>query len=409
MAVPQITVQCAFGSNPGAASYSWTTIHNGGDVSTGKVRSVNYDRGAQSEFDNPQTGTGAAVLKDSLSAFDPDNTASPYYPNVVPLTPIRATALIGGVTYNLFQHFVERWPRTKRVTSNYTERQISTVDAFDLFANAGLAGQVFAAEASNVRVANVLDDIPWPAGLRTIGTGNSTVSAVTFADDDETKALNHLLDIAATSEEGLFYVDGSGAAVFVGRHDLLLSPYSVSQATFSDNPVGGEYGYVDLTPSYDRDHIINEWRGSRQGGTTVIVQQDAASQTKYLRRTDAFTSWVTDDTELNYQAGWRLGRTKDPLNRVESITVKPGSNTAMWQAVLGLDVGDRITVKETPPGFTVPKSGAYRIEHLDVQIPVGPVEDAAFTFQLTSADVNNYWILGVTGSSELGTTTRPAW
>ncbi len=48
---------------------------------------------------------------------------------------------------------------------------------------------------------------------------------------------------------------------------------------------------------------------------------------------------------------WLIHRYAFPSLRIETLIVKPQkSPTALWPAILGLDLGDRITVKLTPQG-----------------------------------------------------------
>lgn len=392
MSVPEITVQTALGNNPGDASPTWRTIHDGAAASAGAVRAISYQRGRQNELNRVETGQGSVVLKDPKSYFDPRNTASPHYPNVKPRKPIRAYAVIGGTTYYLFSHYTRDWARTQRVTNSYTERVVSTRDGFSLLANAGLAGLSYVSQLSGARVTAVLNDALWSSTARVIGTGQATLAASSFTADDTINALEHLQQVAE-SENGLLYIDGQGRVVFVERTSLISAPYTVSQATFHDATSGGAgYSYVELVPNYSPDLIVNEWRGTRTGGTTQVAT-DTASETAYGPSLQQFTSLVTADTDVLAQAQFKLRQFKDPLNRVESITVMPGTSTSAWQAVLGLDVGSRITVAETPPGFTVVQSADYLIQNLSVIIPAGPVQQARFTFGLWPADTAIWFIL----------------
>lgn len=396
-----VAVECAFDSNPGDATYGpWTAI-------TASVRVLGYQWGRQNELGRMETGTSHETLKDETSAFDPDNAASPYAGKVIPMRPLRArVATRTGTIVGLLQHFVERWPRTMRVGSVYTELELTTVDAFDMLAAATLAGKSYAQEATGTRVANVLNDIGWPAALRSIDAGDSEAVATTFAAGDTTSALDHLLSVA-DSERGVFYINGDGLATFVGRHTLAVAPFSTPQATFSDSPTGDEIGYTGLVPSYDRDHIANEQRGTREGASTTLAASDATSQTKYGKRTATFDTLVPTDTELLLQVTDRLAASKDPQNRIESLTVMPGMSVPWWSKVLSLKVGDRITVKETPPGEAL-KTKDYFIQRVAGEIQPGPVQSAQFTFGLSPAPaVVHYWILGDATYSVLGSTTVP--
>jgi hypothetical protein len=142
---------------------------------------------------------------------------------------VRALLFAGAAEYPLFYGFAERLPRTQRVSTTYTQRQIDIVDGFALLANAGLADTSYAAENSGTRVSNVLDDVGWPTTKRTIGTGSETLQSISFPENDTTAALAHFQAVDS-SEDGLLYVDAANNVVFVGRASL----DTTSKATFTD-------------------------------------------------------------------------------------------------------------------------------------------------------------------------------
>lgn len=224
---PTLVVQAAFGSGPATQEPTWTNIST-------YVKSCNWQRGRQNELNQTQAGTATVTLNDPRSHFDPGNTLSPFYPNVKPGMPVRATFFVLDSIYPLFYGFVERLPRTTRVSTVYTERQIDLVDGFAVLANAGLGGMNFVEESSDLRVSSVLDDIGWPTTARQIGPGASTIQEVEFDGNDDTRAQQHLQTVA-DSENGFLFCDGAGDLVFVGRRDLISDPrYTTSKAVFSD-------------------------------------------------------------------------------------------------------------------------------------------------------------------------------
>lgn len=400
MAVPVITVEAAFGSDPTDATYTWGTEVD--------CRAFSYQRGRNNELNRIETGTAALGVRDPDSDWDSDNTSSIYWPDVRAYVPIRARATINAVTYPMFQHYLERKPRTLRVRTVYTERQMTTVDGLEWFARAGLSDASYVQELSGARVGNALDTISWPAALRDLDVGNESIDALAVAADDGTKALSHLQDVVDT-ENGLLFVDGQGRVAFVQRHDLVKSPYTVSQATFCDATSGGGFPYVDAVPADDLDTVFNEWSGTRSGGVTQVAADSLSRDRCGLRSKQVTSLAVADGVVLN-QMQWKLAQFKEPLNRIESITVMPGDDTPCWEAVLGLEIGDRITVRETPPGWSAVNSVDYTIQRLQVSVPVGPVSSARFTFGLwPAAPTSGWWSLGDASNSLLGVTMRLAY
>jgi hypothetical protein len=403
-------IEMAFGSGPGSASPTWTDI-------TTYVRSCTWQRGRQNELNQTQGGTGQMLLADPTSNFDPRKTASPFYPNVRPGTPVRATLTVttyfgpdpvSTATYNLFKLFTERQPRTTRVTTVYTERQFDLVDGFAILANAGLAGFSYPVQTSDARVNAVLNSIGWAAGQRQIGTGVSILQAAVFPADDQTTAQAHLLAVA-DSENGLLFCNGQGNLVFIGRRQLIQSsPGSASQATFRDAQGTSGYPCVELVPSYDLDQVFNKWIGTREGeGALPQTAYDSTSATNYFLRVKQISSLVVYDAEVLNQVQWKLSRFSQPLDRVESITLMPLSTgePAMASAILSREVGDRITILETPPGFSSQQSNDYVIQHLEGTIAPGTMNQTRIRFLLWPAVTVQWWLAGDATLSKAGQTT----
>jgi len=84
MTLPNPTVQCAFGVNPGTVP----TVSQWTDISA-YVTVAGCARGRSSETDTFTPGTFTASLKNRDRRFDPDYTSSPYYPNVKPMVRLR--------------------------------------------------------------------------------------------------------------------------------------------------------------------------------------------------------------------------------------------------------------------------------------------------------------------------------
>lgn len=442
--LPVFTLHMAVTSRPHDETYEWV------DVTTYR-RGLHWQRGRQNQLNRIEAGTGNTVVRDETRIFDSDNTDSDFYPYVLPVMPIRLTTMIGSNRYHCFEHFVEDWSRT-RIGPNYAERSLPTVDAYELFALADLAGANFPEELSGARLNRVLDAIGWPASKRVIADGQTRVDALEVADDTAAKALQHIQDVVS-AENGLAFIDGRGRFVFLDRYTQLGPPYSESKVTFNDTdtyiivtdgaegvsgnvnrfdhfhlaePAGflrgqsstisfdyftqgepfllvddhtvgtstlvqTEYKYQNIVPNYGTDLIFNDLKGSRANGGPQAAQ-DEASIEAYGRRSLSITSVADDDNEVEAQLQYKLAQFKDPLQRIAQVTVKPGANVELWKILLGLDIGDRITVKEHPPGGGPATIRDYSIQHLAVTIPPGPVVAAQFDFQLWPGETADFFI-----------------
>lgn len=96
-----LTVEVAFGDGPLVATPTWTDI-------TAYVMAVETRRGRNNELDRFDAGTARILARNLDRRFDPLHTASPYYPNVLPLRQVRISATdSGGTARRLFRGVVQ--------------------------------------------------------------------------------------------------------------------------------------------------------------------------------------------------------------------------------------------------------------------------------------------------------------
>jgi hypothetical protein len=164
---PEALVEISF-DDPAVTTPTWT------DVST-YARGIqgldifSSSRGRDSEQNLADAGVITVNLDNRDRRFDPTNTASPYYPNVIPMRRIRIRATWLTVTYDVFYGYIEDWGQNwdQPGTSNAT-CTIRAVDAFKALAVPQLAVTDPPADSYAAVVAsdNPLIYIPWnePAG-----------------------------------------------------------------------------------------------------------------------------------------------------------------------------------------------------------------------------------------------------
>lgn len=202
------------------------------------------------------------------------------------------------------------------------------------------------------RVDRFLDAIDWPSTLRDISTGISILGPASWSTG--ATALS-VLQAWADTEYGQFFMGKDGMLVWRSRHYPYLDTNSTtSQATFGD-------GHSSATLQFDLDGIDlpqdealirNPVQASRAGGVTVTAK-DQTYIDKYGDRT-----WAAPPTEdqkdsvVRDRAIYFRDRFKELGTRLASITFTPRKDpTNLWPAMLGLEIGDRVTVKRTPLGL----------------------------------------------------------
>lgn len=109
-------------SYPGPDDADWV------DVSS-YVNGLGSDRGRNDEFDEIEAGNLSISLDNSDGRFTPERAASPHYPNVKPMTPVRVTASLDNwvTTYPVFTGVVEKWPVK---LDNLSSCDVTAVDLF---------------------------------------------------------------------------------------------------------------------------------------------------------------------------------------------------------------------------------------------------------------------------------------
>jgi hypothetical protein len=391
---PSLIVEVAFTTNPGSSSPVWTDI-------SAYVRSASIRRGRQRELDRINAGTCTLELNNTSRRFDPTNTSSPYYPNVLPMRRLRVRASHSSGIHDLFSGYVERWPQ-EWVGPNVAFSPITVVDGFLALAKADVGtGAVWPQELSGARISRTLDAAGWPAADRTVSVGVSLIAETTLELGSETSALQHLTDVA-DSELGLFFCDASGKAVFHDRHKRLFAPYLTSQATFGDDT--GELAYTDLRPDYDVELIYNDVRVTVTGGTTAQAT-DSTSQTTFFPRSLLRNVVLARDTEAADQAGYLISKYKDPELRFSTLTVRPGQTAALFEQVLGREISDRILVRRRPPGGGNIIEQSCHIESIAHQISPG-VWQTEWLLSPAESPTVDWWLLGDATYGVLGTTTK---
>jgi len=320
------------------------------DVSN-QVSRIETKRGRNALIDEFQTGTLALRIIDQNGDFNPENPSSPYYTFLTPMKKVQITATYGSTTYPIFSGFITSYVTTyPREAEDVTYTTISAVDAFRLAQNAQIStvAGTSAGQLSGARINNILDQISWPATMRDVDSGLTTVQA----DPGTNRTALAALTTVTQSEYGAFYVDASGSFVFQDRA-VTAGSIGGTPTVFADDGSGIDYN--DVAWILNDVLVFNKATITRAGGAAQVALNQASID-KYFLHSYFLDGLLmqTDAVALDYAQAYVASRAETSI-RCDAIVLDlytPNYNSGII-AALDLDFFDPITVKTTQPGGSV--------------------------------------------------------
>jgi hypothetical protein len=312
------------------------------------VNRIETNRGRTALSDQFQTGSLTLRLVDQNGDFNPQNTSSPYYNLLTPMRKVQISATYSGVTYPIFSGFI-----TSYVTSYPSEAEdvaittIQAVDAFRLAQNAQIS-TVTGASAGNLsgtRINQILDEIDWPASMRDIDAGLTTMQA----DPGTNRTALQAMVTVSESEYGALYVDADGSFVFQDR-GVTASSIGGTPTAFADD--GSGIPYFDASWILNDVLVFNKATITRLGGSAQVATNQASID-KYFLHSYFLNQLLmeTDAVALDYAQAYVASRAETSI-RVDSVVLDlytPNYNSGII-AALDLDFFDPISVLTTQPG-----------------------------------------------------------
>jgi len=317
------------------------------DVSN-QVNLVQTRRGRNALSDEFQTGNLTLRIVDQNGDFNPTNPASPYYQLLTPMKKVQISATYSGVTYPIFSGFITSYVNSQpKDATEVAYTTITAVDAQRLAQNAQISTitGATAGDLSGTRVNKILDQISWPATMRDVDAGLTTMQA----DPGTNRTSLSALQTVALSEYGAIYVDASGSFVFQDR-SVTAGSIGATPTLFADNGTGIQY--ANAVWKLDDTLIFNKSTVTRAGGTAQVATNQASID-KYFLHSYFLDGLLmqTDAVALNYAQAYTASRAETSIrcDAVELDLYTPNYNTGII-AALDLEFFDPITVITTQPG-----------------------------------------------------------
>ena len=353
---------------------------------TPNVRQITINRGRSVQRDTYESGSAVIRVLDPLSYFNPQNTASPYYGYLTPMRKIRVSATTATSQKFLFSGYTTEYrtfyPQGQEtayvdiyVSDAFRNLQLSQVSTV----TGGTAGQ-----DTGARIGKILDQVNFPASMRTLATGNSLCQA----DPGTTRTSLGAIKNAEFSEQGAFYIDGSGNAIFKNRNQVVSS---IATTPIEFNQTTG-IPYKNLVYAFDDKLIINQASITRVGGSMQFAE-NTASATRYMPRSYSQKDLVidTDANALNIARTYVATRAETVI-RIDAMTLDLLDTAVPTDTVIGLDYFTNCKITNVQPdGSTIVKTLqvqglAWDITPNRMQVTVTTLEPITDGFVIGSAE-----------------------
>ena len=315
----------------------------GGDVLTDVtqyVSSVSVDRGKSRELDRYTAGHASVTLHNDSRIFDPFNTSSPYYTQILPRKPIA----IETNGERVFTGFIDDWDLTYDI-SGKSYASVSAVDGFLRLSAAELDSFTTTSQLSSARITAILNrpEVAWPIANRNIATGLTTLQADVVPEN--ANALQYL-QLVETTENGQLFIDRSGLVTFKNRVTI---PPLTTTITFADDATANAIRYTNIGVVYGSENLYNRVTITRAGGTPQVADSFTSQAAYGVAAYSIDGVLLTSNTEALALASYLVGLYDEPELRINEITVALHDKTPTEvDNLLNIEIADVINVIFTP-------------------------------------------------------------
>jgi hypothetical protein len=315
----------------------------GGDVLTDVtdyVASVSVTRGKSRELDRYTAGNASVSLHNDSRIFDPYNTSSIYYTQIVPRKPI----VIETNGERVFTGFIDDWDLTYDI-SGKSFANVSAVDGFLRLSAAELDTYTNTSELSSARINTILNrpEVAWPVANRAIDLGLTTLQADVVPEN--ANALQYL-QLVESTENGKLFIDRSGQVAFKNRIPV---PSLTDIAVFADDATADAIRYTNIEVIYGSENLYNRVSVTRASGTSQTVDSIESQDAYGVASLSLDGLLFNSDPDALELANYLLNLYQQPELRINSITVNLHDKTSeQVQKLTTLDIAGAVQIIFTP-------------------------------------------------------------
>lgn len=332
------------------------------DDITAYVFGFSTTRGRPDDLGEIEQGTATITLRDRTGRFNPENASSDLYAYLVPLRPVRIRATHNGITYGIFQGYIDR------IEYNPDDRTavIECVDFFEHLTQDMDESHHFDATLAGDIIGEVLDilELTDPS-LRSLDAGRALIPSLVSNGSPGVVYLNFCGDVS-DADRGLFFITKAGVVRYISGESYWAR--TAVSATLDGDVTS------DMRVAVDKQRIVNQVTVSRVLDDFSATNE--ASRRRYgFRRGDTINPGfdIATAAEAQSLAQWVVAIQGDPSVPARAITLKP-KNDAVVVSMLGLEVGDRVAFSE-PRGNT---NAEGKIEGVNHTVEIGTLHQAQF-------------------------------
>lgn len=360
---------------------------------TDRVKRIAVKRGRSDNLDQFAAGEATIVLHDPDGKYNPLNTSSPLYPNVVPGRQVLVEATYGGVAYGIYRGFVRSIEHDPSPAAQ--ETRLMCQDLFLYLSRAKPALTASLNTTTGAAIGRVLDAVGWTdTALRSLGTGDAIAQFGPFQSTDT--ALSIVQGLLET-ERGEFFHGKDGVVRFRDRYARYRQ---ANAATFTDVATG-------VGPATDLTNVRN--RATVGNGTFSQTAEDGVSVANYGANDypPISSAYIASPQQAASLAQWLVKQAATPSPPVRGLEFVANTSAALLTNALAREVGDKITVFDSAAGVNGAQFFIEGIEHNieqggkrhAVRFALSKVADAAPIIFGTSRVVNGDFSSPTTGTA----------
>jgi hypothetical protein len=318
---------------------------------TDVTRQIQIRRGRNISRDTYEAGTCTVRIYDQTGRFNPQNPSSDLFGFLTPLRKLRISAEYLGVTHYLFSGYTTDYIYTYDQAENISYVDINASDAFRLLAMAAITSVTGQANGQDTgtRIDKILDTVDFPVSMRTLDTGDT----LTQADPATNRTPLAAIKNCETSEQGAFFINPEGNAVFKNRSNTISSAGGTPLA-FNQS---GDIPYKNLIFAFDDKLIVNKSTVTRVGGSPQTYT-DTTSLAEFFPHVVNFSDLVVQtDTEAANIAAIYVGTRSTTSIRIDQMSVDLYDPLVPSGTMLDLDYFDNVVITNIQPdGSTIVKN-----------------------------------------------------